>query len=54
MNDKECVNRLLEIENFFIRGSKDLTGEALEAQQKYISALRYVITSLTSEVSNDE
>lgn len=52
MTDSQCVDYLENICRMFVNGSKNCTGQALEYQQKYISAIRYAIAKLqSSEVS---
>lgn len=46
MTDSQCVDYLENICKMFVNGSKNCEGQALEYQQKYISALRHAISKL--------
>lgn len=46
MDNEQCVNCLESICQMFVNGSKNCEGQALEYQQKYISAIRYAIAKL--------
>lgn len=48
MDNKQCVEYLEDICKMFVEGSKNCEGQALEYQQKYISAIRYAIAKLQS------
>lgn len=49
MTDSQCVDYLENICKMFVYGSKNCEGQALEYQQKYISAIRYAIAKLQSQ-----
>lgn len=48
MTDSQCVDYLENICKMFVNGSKNCEGQALEYQQKYISAIRHAIAKLQS------
>lgn len=54
MTDSQCVDYLENICKMFVKGSENCEGQALEYQQKYISAIRYAIAKLQSERGKEE
>lgn len=54
MDDEQCISYLESLYQMFAKGSENCEGQALEYQQKYMSAIQYAIAKMKGNNNGKE